>query len=361
MYAPNFALAPLVRGHINTLTHLRPQLNLQVLVETLNRTTTLNNEVKHHLPEELQTAVHIAIHSCHISSLHVIYSSEKTPNEPDIHLTRISPQKAHTLCVNGAIPIFIGLDTHHTLHLAILVTNTEQESTGQEGKDTTAYNSDERSQLENGTHAILLRDWAHHMDDDDVQSGLIMTALAQWHAHNRYCARCGHPTKPTHSGWVRECNQCHALEYPRQDPAVIMTLHDEKDRILLAHNAAWAPKRVSVLAGFVDAGETPEQAVIREVHEEVGLTVHTLQSLGTQPWPYPRSLMLAYQAQVKLETHTLQLATDEITWAQWFTREEMICAARNKTIILPGQNTIAYGMISAWYGKDLNNAIATQM
>lgn len=132
---------------------------------------------------------------------------------------------------------------------------------------------------------------------------------------------------------------------------MIVAVTNERGELLLAHNALWEDKRVSVLAGFVDAGESPQRAVERELWEEVGLRVSDIAFLGSQPWPFPRSLMLGYSA--KALDDTLRPDRQEIEWAEWVSPHSLRQAVADGRMILPGVNTIAYGLISRWYGGHL--------
>ena len=145
-------------------------------------------------------------------------------------------------------------------------------------------------------------------------------ALANWHATHRYCPRCGAPTEPTQAGWVRRCERDGSEHYPRTDPAVIMSVVDPDDRLLLGRGAHWPEGRFSVLAGFVEPGESFEAAVAREVAEEVGVTVDEARYLGNQPWPFPSSVMIGFAA----TTRETELTIDpvEMAEARWVTREE---------------------------------------
>ena len=154
------------------------------------------------------------------------------------------------------------------------------------------------------------------------RSEIVRTALAllNWHDTAPACDRCGAPTTISPGGFTRRCNSCGATAFPRQDPAVIMAVLDAGNRLLLAHQDAWPAGRVSILAGFVEAGEALEDAVVREVAEESGLRVTAVRYVGSQPWPFPRSLMLGFVARAEGE---VQVDGDEIAWARWFTPEAL--------------------------------------
>lgn len=179
-------------------------------------------------------------------------------------------------------------------------------------------------------------------------------AVANWHAENGFCSRCGRPTRIAAAGHVRVCDHDGCEHYPRMDPAVIMLVHrsvDGVEQCLLAHNPTWPDGRYSVLAGFVEPGESLEHAVAREVAEEVGVAVADPVYLGSQPWPFPRSLMLGYFARA---TGTAP-RTDhtEISDVRWLSRAELRAAVDSGEILLPGSVSIARKLIERWYGGTL--------
>ena len=154
----------------------------------------------------------------------------------------------------------------------------------------------------------------------DTDAGLLTTATAllTWHAAAGFCPRCGLPSTPTTAGWSRICPRGHE-EFPRTDPAVIVLVHDGADSIVLARQPIWPAGRVSVLAGFVEAGESLEGTVVREVFEEIGVQVTDVNYLGSQPWPFPRSLMVGFGARAEPGA-PLKPRPGEIEEATWFDR-----------------------------------------
>jgi NAD+ diphosphatase len=187
----------------------------------------------------------------------------------------------------------------------------------------------------------------------DRDGGLLAHAvgLDHWVRATRFCGVCGHPTAASHAGSVRRCTFCGTEHFPRTDPAVIMAVTDADDRLLLARNASWPPNRVSVLAGFVEPGETLEAAVARECFEEAGLTITAVRYLGSQPWPLPRSLMLGFAAAAA--DPELDLDGAELDWARWYTRAELKEALANgEVLMLPSDISIARRLINHWYGAD---------
>ena len=157
----------------------------------------------------------------------------------------------------------------------------------------------------------------------ELEAGLFTsaTALVAHHARNGFCPHCGSPSVPTHAGWVRTCTTEGVDLFPRSDPAVIMLVHDGADRCVLGRQHVWPEGRFSVLAGFVEAGEPFEAAVVREVGEEVGLAVTDVRCVASQPWPFPQSLMIGCTA--RATTEDIVRRDDEIAEAYWFTRDEV--------------------------------------
>lgn len=192
----------------------------------------------------------------------------------------------------------------------------------------------------------------------DRDAGLLTTAVAleAWHATHRHCPRCGTPTEVAEGGMVRVCPDDGSLHHPRVDPAVIMAVIDAHDRLLLAHQARWPARRYSTLAGFVEAGESLEQAVAREVFEETGITVSSAVYLGSQPWPFPRSLMLGFIAHAS----TTGIIEDgvEIADARWFSRAALAAAVAAREVLLPPQVSIARRLIERWFGGHLDGGTA---
>lgn len=166
-------------------------------------------------------------------------------------------------------------------------------------------------------------------------------ALNLWRASHRYCSRCGTPNIGTRAGHARHCPSCDSEEFPRIDPAVIVLVHDG-DRALLGRQASWQPGRYSTIAGFVEPGESLEDAVRREVREETGVEAGAITYHSSQPWPFPASLMLGFTAHAR---HTDPVMHDgELEDARWFTRED-INAGR---ITLPPKEAISRRLIDHW-------------
>ncbi|HCA84421.1 MAG TPA: NAD(+) diphosphatase [Streptomyces sp.] len=176
-------------------------------------------------------------------------------------------------------------------------------------------------------------------------------ALENWQRLHRFCSRCGERTVVAAAGHVRRCPACGAEHYPRTDPAVIMLVTDEYDRALLGRQMHWPAGRFSTLAGFVEPGESIEQAVVREVAEEAGVTVGEVRYVASQPWPFPSSLMLGFMA--RATSSHIEVDGEEIQEARWFSREELAAAFVSGEVLPPMGISIAARLIELWYGKPL--------
>lgn len=189
----------------------------------------------------------------------------------------------------------------------------------------------------------------------DRDSGLFTQALALyfWHENHIHSPKTGAPTASAQSGWVRTSVSDDSQVFPRTDPAVIVLVTDDDDRLLMGNNALWEANRFSLLAGYVEPGESLEAAVIREVFEESGLRVVDPEYLGSQPWPFPGSVMMGFTAKLAPGQHPDNHAADgeEILSLRWFTRDEL--KASLDDIKLPGRVAIARAMIEHWLGETL--------
>ncbi len=200
--------------------------------------------------------------------------------------------------------------------------------------------------------ALSLREVGVLLGDRDAGLLTHAVALANWHDTHTHCPLDGTPTVPDPGGHSARCPADGSEHFPRTDPAVIMLVTDPDDRCLLARNAAWPGRRVSILAGFVDPGESAEQAVIREVAEETGIKVTNVRYLGSQPWPMPRSLMLGFRAEAPAG-QAIAVDRDEIAEAYWFGRDELVAAIKAREIALPPSVSIARHIIEDWFGGPL--------
>jgi NADH pyrophosphatase NudC (nudix superfamily) len=180
----------------------------------------------------------------------------------------------------------------------------------------------------------------------DRDAGLLTHAvgLANWHSTHKRCSRCGADTEPAKGGSIRRCTADGSEHFPRTDPAVIMLVTDGGDRCVLGRQAVWPAGRYSTLAGFVEPGESAEQAVAREVAEETGIVVRDVVYRGSQPWPFPASLMLGYRAVCDADAEP-RARDGELEDARWFRADELRAGG---AILLPTPVSIAWHLITDW-------------
>jgi NAD+ diphosphatase len=171
--------------------------------------------------------------------------------------------------------------------------------------------------------------------------------LLHWHRRHRYCGACGSATENTHGGHVRRCTNpnCAISHFPRTDPAVIMLVHDRQSCVL-GRQPSWPAGMHSTLAGFVEPGESLEEAVTREVFEEVGLAVSDISYHSSQPWPFPSSIMLGFHVRARREE--LRIYAEELESARWFSREELLNSPEDDRFRLPRRDSIARRLIADW-------------
>ncbi|MFW6775668.1 NAD(+) diphosphatase [Nocardioides sp. CPCC 205120] len=184
--------------------------------------------------------------------------------------------------------------------------------------------------------------------------------MAEWHWSTRFCTRCGRPVTSSHAGHVLVCSTargCGKHHFPRTDPAVIMLVTDgepgaDDERCLLGHARAWPAGRFSTLAGFVEPGETFEDAVRREVAEETAVRVGEVTYFGNQPWPLPASVMIGFTA--RATSTAIDVDGAEVAEARWFTRADIARGVADGSLALPGSVSISHSLIQGWYGEPLD-------
>ena len=177
-------------------------------------------------------------------------------------------------------------------------------------------------------------------------------ALATWDKNTKFCERCGASLKLACAGWEKHCTACAHITYPRTDPAIIVAITDDAERLLLIHGATWQPGRYSVVAGFVEAGESLEAAVAREALEETGIKVSQASYCSSQPWPFPRSLMFAFTARAGGQQEP-KADMQEVGHAFWASREEFTQLVLEGKVIVPGRASSGHALVRAWYGREL--------
>ncbi|MEZ2388974.1 NAD(+) diphosphatase [bacterium RCC_150] len=192
------------------------------------------------------------------------------------------------------------------------------------------------------------REVAGRLDATSTALFVEASAISNWHSTHTHCPQCGTPTRIEAAGWVRRCPRDNSEHYPRTDPAIIVTVVGPDGRVLLGGGGPVEAKNYSTLAGFVEPGESLEQAVVREIWEEVGVRVTACQYLGSQSWPFPASLMLGFTA----KTDDVEARPDgvEVTRARWFSREELQAAVLDGEITISTRLSIARSLIEHWYG-----------
>lgn len=201
-----------------------------------------------------------------------------------------------------------------------------------------------------------LRENGPDLSGADASQHVYARGLILWHRRTGFCCVCGGAVTQSDGGHVRRCNtaDCGASHFPRTDPAVIMLVTDGKDRVLLGRQAAWPPGAVSTLAGFVEPGETLEQAVAREVFEEAGVRISEARYIASQPWPFPGSLMLGFEAIASSEDITID--PKELESARWFHRDDLRTFrdgwfAEGEGWALPRPDSISRFLILSWLNR----------
>jgi NAD+ diphosphatase len=195
-----------------------------------------------------------------------------------------------------------------------------------------------------------LREAATELQATEAALAAYAGSLLAWHRRHRFCANCGAATEPRDGGHERVCPACEAHHFPRTDPVVIVRVSDGADALLLGRQARWPEGRFSLLAGYVEPGETLEEAVRREVLEEAGVALDSVSYVASQPWPFPSSLMLGFSAVA--ERSDPKPGDDELAEVGWFERAELEAAARGDgPLMLAPHYSIARRLIDAWLGE----------
>jgi NAD+ diphosphatase len=217
--------------------------------------------------------------------------------------------------------------------------------------DLDALAPDKRGGVIKDGELVGLRDAGTTLEPSEGGLAAYLTALLNWHRRHRYCPNCGGGTEIADAGLSRRCEVCGEMHFPRTDPVVIMCVEHD-DRLLLGRRTGWPPRRYSVLAGFVAPGETPEEAVVREVYEESGIESHEPVYIASQPWPFPASLMLGFQAQSP--GGEPRVHDGELEQVGWFSRREVALAARegSSELLLPPPISIARNLIDRWIDRE---------
>ena len=208
-------------------------------------------------------------------------------------------------------------------------------------------------EAEPGEQWRTLRQVAATLDPTEAAIWVTAQGVANWHATHRFCPMCGNGTEVDRAGWVRRCPVDDSLHFPRTDPAVIMAVTDADDRLLLARGRGFNSIGMSVLAGFVEPGETLAAAVAREVKEEVGLDVTEATYLGDQPWPFPSSLMIGFRARAL--SGRIRMQESEIEATRWVSRDELVAAIAAGELAISPRLSIARWLIEDWFGGPVDS------
>jgi NAD+ diphosphatase len=193
-----------------------------------------------------------------------------------------------------------------------------------------------------------LREVGGNLDAEDLALAMHAVGLANWHESHTHCSKCGAQTVSDLGGSVRVCVKDSTQHHPRTDPAVIVLVRDAADRILLGHQPIWPDKRFSTFAGFVETGESFEECVSREIFEEAGVYPSQVKYITSQPWPFPASIMIAFEA-IADRPEDARPDGQEITEVRWLSRDEMKQAVATGEILLPPGISVARRMIESWY------------
>jgi NAD+ diphosphatase len=242
---------------------------------------------------------------------------------------------------HGAGPILLGLDADGP----VFVVDTERD--GEPPRPLVGERPAQGAAGGAATRPVGLRDVVGELPRE--AGGLVAYAasLVNWHRRHGFCSACGTASGPAAGGLVRICPNCGTHHFPRTDPVVIMAVHDGPERLLLGRQPSWPENRYSTLAGFVEAGETLEEAVAREVREEAGVEIEAPEYASSQPWPFPGSLMLGFSARWRSGEPRRQAG--EIEDVRWFSRAEVAAGiAGNGGPDLPDRYAIARRLIEAW-------------
>ena len=193
---------------------------------------------------------------------------------------------------------------------------------------------------------------------DETDAGLLAyaRAMVNWQQNHAHCGVCGASNQAIEGGFIMQCEdtKCAQRFFPRLDPAIIVLVHD-RERCLLGRQPSWPEDRFSTIAGFVEPGESLEDAVRREVAEETNINVGDCQYLASQPWPFPSALMIGFHA--KANTHSIRLNDAELAEARWISHEQIV----NREVLLPPSASVAYRLIEAWFNTSSDQSLGALM
>lgn len=248
----------------------------------------------------------------------------------------LEADEARAICALGSTIVFLGLDNGHAYYAV----------------DLSDHEDPTQLALPDGAVFEDLRRLASNLDQVDAGKLAYGRALAHWHRNHRFCGACGAPTTSNKGGHERVCGNetCGRHHFPRTDPAVIMLVtHPTEDKCLLGRNKRFQGLRFSTLAGFVEPGETLEQAVSREVKEESGIYTADVTYQASQPWPFPASIMLGFRA--RAITTEINCEDQELIEAKWCTRDEVRAMSTDSGILPPSNYSISRWLIDTWLNE----------
>jgi NAD+ diphosphatase len=259
----------------------------------------------------------------------------------------------HPVLAHGGQPVFLGIDGD-TPRFAVDISGWSPEA-GAEAVEAGFFDPSVQRHpaLDDGWGFVELRGVMTTLTPRAAELVATAKAVLHWHRSHRFCANCGAVTDIAVGGWQRNCPACGAQHFPRTDPVVIM-LVTHGNRVLLGRNATWPEGMFSLLAGFVEPGETLEGAVRREVLEEVGVTCGPVAYLASQPWPFPASLM--FGARTEALTDHIVIDPDELEQARWVSREELVraFAGLHPEITPARKGAIAHFILRNWLADRLD-------
>jgi NAD+ diphosphatase len=254
--------------------------------------------------------------------------------DPPVSLVRV-PVPAHAGHAAGeAWPVMLGLEDGVALFAV----------------DLDVQPPEERRRMSERGRIATLREAGRVLAPAEAGLAAYLVALLNWHRRHRFCPACAAALLVADGGFSRTCPACSAQHFPRTDPAVIM-LVEHDGHALLGRQAGWPQGQYSVLAGFVGPGESVEEAVIREIKEESGITAHDPRFIGSQPWPFPMSVMLGFEA--RSEGGEPSPRDGELEDVRWFSREEVGAAlsGRNEHLVVPPGISISYFLLERWFSR----------
>lgn len=211
--------------------------------------------------------------------------------------------------------------------------------------DVTDWSESELASLSKGAVWTDLHGTGSLLDHEEASILAHARGMITWHRRHRYCGRCGSPTRKTNGGNVRECGECEILHFPRTDPAIIVLVRED-DACLLGRQEEWPAGLHSTFAGFVEPGESLDEAARREVSEESGVSLDSVQYHSSQPWPFPSSIMVGFTASSGGRPDPRP--GRELESVRWFERQELLAAHEAGDVLLPPDVSIARRMIDEW-------------